>query len=695
MIQKYITKSVFRPLLYNELALSIKSESFDKGKSPDEEGYPEKKGCLIIVKNEAEANKLRYLLESLQPSHKIAVFTDNDSLIGDSYNFFSAEQLASSFKILQNLLDCKSLDKKIVILPYRSAITPIKNIAKLSKKYQVLTLSKNRDYKFDQIIERLVELGYKRTDLAVSTAQFAVRGGIIDIVEASSNKAFRLDFFGDKLDEISSYNTLTQRSMKFDEIDGPQGKIKDLKIQQIKDLKIWPIVNFFETQKTGKKSLIEYFIPTYKLVIPDYELLQTFEKDFQDFAQLGLAENGQKFSDYYFSMAELFAKISKTPVKQLNNNANSSIILVSPFEANFANFQMSNALFENKVFEDKVIEKIYKPNISQKTLNFLENLPYTYEASQFKAIRQKKNIINPMQLTKGDILVHERYGIGKYLGLTKRYLEVNDFENNNFEKPYQEYIEIAYAPNARLKTSQIKYGITSKTSDYDRLLVSTSDLSQVTKYIGHDNPRLSELGSAHWKKARRAARRLAREITEQLVSVYSKRLAIQGFSYLADTQEQKNFEDEFKFVETPDQIKTAEVVKADMESEYPMDRLICGDVGYGKTEIALRAAFKAVDNAKQVAILAPTTLLVNQHYETCLKRFKNTAFRIEYLSRFQSAKKTKKIIEDTKLGKVDILIGTHKLLSDKISYFSLGLIIIDEEQRFGVSQKEKLRQINP
>ncbi|MDR3151996.1 MAG: DEAD/DEAH box helicase, partial [Bifidobacteriaceae bacterium] len=694
MIQKYITKSVFRPLLYNELALSSKNESPDKGK------YSEKKGCLIIVKNEAEANKLRYLLESLKQikslskkplsrnslsrnslfrkanhanlfkmdfldADKIAVFTDNDSLIGDSHNFFSAEQLASSFKILQSLSDCKLLDKKIVILPYRSAITPIKNIAELLKKYQVLTLSQNRNYKFNQVIEHLVEAGYKRTDLAVNTAQFAVRGGIIDIVEASSNKAFRLDFFGDKLDEISLYNTLTQRSSK-------QAKISSLEI--------WPIVNFFQSAKFGSKSLVEYFISTYKIVVPDYELLQTFEKDFQDFAQLGLAENGQKFSDYYFSMTELMARIPKK-----------SIIFVSPFETNFASSQ-AEISFQ---IDDEISEKIYKPNISQETLNFLENLPYTYEASQFKAIRQKKNIINPMQLTKGDILVHERYGIGKYLGLTKRYLEVNDFENNDSEKPYQEYIEIAYAPNARLKTSQIKYGITSKTSDYDRLLVSTSDLSQVTKYIGHDNPRLSELGSAHWKKARRAARRLAREITEQLAVLYSKRLSIQGFSYLADTQEQKIFEDEFKFVETPDQIKTAEVVKADMESEYPMDRLICGDVGYGKTEIALRAAFKAADNAKQVAILAPTTLLVSQHYETCLKRFKNTAFRIEYLSRFQSAKKTKKIIEDTKLGKVDILIGTHKLLSDKISYFSLGLIIIDEEQRFGVSQKEKLRQINP
>ena len=215
----------------------------------------------------------------------------------------------------------------------------------------------------------------------------------------------------------------------------------------------------------------------------------------------------------------------------------------------------------------------------------------------------------------------------------------------------------------------------------------------MSKYVGGEAPKLNRLGSPEWSKTKRRVRRRVREVAKELVKLYSERLRASGFAFGPDTPWQRELEDSFPYEETPDQLRAIDEVKDDMESATPMDRLVCGDVGYGKTEIAVRAAFKAVAAGKQVAVLVPTTILAQQHHSTFVERFKPFPVRVEMLSRFLSAAEAKKVIEDLAAGKVDVVVGTHKLLQKSVSFDDLGLVIVDEEQRFGVEQKERLKEL--
>lgn len=290
---------------------------------------------------------------------------------------------------------------------------------------------------------------------------------------------------------------------------------------------------------------------------------------------------------------------------------------------------------------------------------------------------RRRHAIDLLDLKPGDYVVHEQHGIGRFLQLEQRVIPSKKQRDTAI---YREYLVIEYASSKRGAPA-------------DKLYVPTDQMDQISKYLGSDEPKLNKLGGSDWNNTKAKAKKHVKDIAQDLVNLYSVRNTITGYAYHPDTPDQRRLEESFPYQETPDQLRAIDDVKADMEKPIPMDRLISGDVGFGKTEIAVRAAFKAVQDGKQVAILAPTTLLVQQHEETFRERYANFPVTVGVLSRFQSAKETTKVMKGLADGTIDIVIGTHKLLNPKVTFHDLGLIIIDEEQRFGVEHKEKLKAL--
>ncbi|MCU1596543.1 MAG: transcription-repair coupling factor [Glaciihabitans sp.] len=301
-----------------------------------------------------------------------------------------------------------------------------------------------------------------------------------------------------------------------------------------------------------------------------------------------------------------------------------------------------------------------------------------YDSRQVKRLGVKrKNVVDPLQLKKGDFVVHQTHGIGKFLELTQR--EVSS-GGRNAVKSTREFLVIEYAPNKRGYPG-------------DKLYVPTDQLDLLTRYVGGEAPSLSKMGGSDWSAAKGKARKAVRDIAVELVKLYSARMASRGHAFPPDTPWQRELEEAFPFAETPDQLTTIDEVKRDMESPIPMDRLLSGDVGYGKTEVAVRAAFKAIQDGKQVAMIVPTTLLVRQHMETFTERFAGFPVHLRALSRFQTDKESKETVDGLTDGSIDMVIGTHRILGSTIAFKDLGLVIIDEEQRFGVEHKDALKKL--
>ncbi len=287
---------------------------------------------------------------------------------------------------------------------------------------------------------------------------------------------------------------------------------------------------------------------------------------------------------------------------------------------------------------------------------------------------RRRNVVDPLSLRPGDFVVHEQHGVGRFVELASRTV------GSGAHAATREYLVIEYASAKRGQPG-------------DRLYVPTDQLDQVTKYVGGEAPTLNRMGGADWAKTKGRARKAVRQIAGELIRLYSARMATPGYAFGPDTPWQRELEDAFAYVETPDQLATIDEVKADMEKPIPMDRLVCGDVGYGKTEIAVRAAFKAVQDGKQVAVLVPTTLLVQQHLETFTERYAPFPVTVKALSRFQTDAEAKKVVQGLADGSVDVVIGTHRLISGEVRFKDLGLVVVDEEQRFGVEHKETLKAL--
>ena len=354
-------------------------------------------------------------------------------------------------------------------------------------------------------------------------------------------------------------------------------------------------------------------------------------------------------------IVERYAKLfqqSGLPVRLLKNissglTRDAIYVLATPIEHGFISHQFKAALIT-----EKDITGVRSSN-----------------KDQARMPSRRKKAIDPLELKPGDYVVHEQHGVGRYIELVAR----------TVANVSREYLVIEYAASKRGQPG-------------DRLFVPTDTLEQITKYVGGEAPTVHRIGGADWQNTKRKARKAVKQIAAELIQLYAARMSAPGFAFSPDTSWQRELEAAFPYVETIDQLSTIDEVKRDMERSHPMDRVVCGDVGYGKTEIAIRAAFKAVQDAKQVAVLVPTTLLVQQHLKTFTERYAGFPVRIAGLSRFNSAKESKEIIDSLATGSIDIVIGTHRLLSKDVVFRDLGLVIVDEEQRFGVEHKEELKK---
>jgi transcription-repair coupling factor (superfamily II helicase) len=585
-----------------------------------------------------------------------------------------------------------------LIVTYPEALAE-KVIDRASLEKNTLELAKGNNLDIDFITEFLVEYDFDRVDFVYEPGQFSVRGGIVDIFSFSHNLPYRVEFFGDFIESIRTFEIESQ-----------------LSVEQVKTITIVPNVQSkFLTE--SNISLLEYVEPGTQVWIKDVQftldIIQTgYKKATQLWKALSADEKNQnpEWIDpkFGFTDEKLIAdQLHDFPViefgKQFFYNADESFhfeMRPQPsFNKDFSllihNLKNNEAeKIENYIITDssRQIERLYailddldktvkftpitvalregfvdhEQKIACYTDHQIFDRYYKYKLKKGYQRSQAITLKELRELKPGDYVTHIDHGIGKYAGLEK--VEVSG--------KMQEMIRLVYADN-------------------DLLYVNINSLNRISKYSGKEGavPRMNKLGTDTWERLKKTTKKKVKDIARDLIKLYAVRKAQDGNAFSPDSYLQTELEASFIYEDTPDQEKATIDFKKDMESPHPMDRLICGDVGFGKTEVAVRAAFKAVADSKQVAILVPTTILAAQHYKTFSERLKGFPCNIDYINRFKTNKQIKETLEKLKDGKLDIVIGTHRLVSKDVKFKDLGLMIIDEEQKFGVSTKEKLKQM--
>ena len=535
-----------------------------------------------------------------------------------------------------------------------------------------ISLHVGEEIAISTLTNMLLELHFQRVDFVYEPGQFAVRGGIVDVYSYAHDIPFRIDFFGDEIDSIREFELETQLSQnKVDRIDivsaNSDNGNETLIIDYLPQNTLW-ISNDFSlvrykyegtitnqdttllTQAIDQSSTIEI---GNKSVFNQYDTIHfdtlpqpTFNKNFD----LLIDDLQQRTKDGYkiYILADQVKQTDR--LKAIFDDKESGIQFVAVDHALHEGFIDHSAKICCYT-DHQIFERYHRVTLRS------EN------ARRGKAIITLKEI---NQLQVGDYVVHVDHGIGQFMGLV----------TTNFHGRPQESIKLVY-----------KGG--------DTVFVSIHNLHRISKYKGREGsePTISRLGSGAWERMKERTKDKVKDIARDLIQLYATRKKQKGFAYTPDGYMQHELEASFLYEDTPDQAKATLDIKHDMESAMPMDRLVCGDVGFGKTEVAMRAAFKAATDGKQVAVLVPTTVLALQHYNTFKERFRDFPVRVEYLSRAKSAKQTKELLEDLKAGNIDILIGTHKLVGKQVVWKDLGLLIIDEEQKFGVAVKEKLKAL--
>ena len=590
--------------------------------------------------------------------------------------------------------------KPVIIVTYPEALFE-KVVTRKELERNTLKISLNDELSIDFVNEVLFEYKFKRTDFVTEPGEFSVRGGILDVFSFSNDEPYRIEFFGDEVDSIRTFDVETQ-----------------LSLEQLKKIAIIPNIEnkMMETTSTSlsmRESFLQYIASKTIIFLKNEDLLGgSIDKLFKKATEAFNQQQGEiKIStpEELFCTSQLIAQhLSKFTTVVFNNKKEVSTpnsivfdqspqvsfnkqfnLLIENLNANTAK-GYSNYIFCSSEQQAKRFHDIFEDSQQEVTQfetvvfplyqGFVDhnnkNVCYTdhqiferYHKFQLKNGYAKKQAITLKELTHlevGDYVTHIDHGIGKFGGLQK--IEV--------EGTTQEAIKLIYG-------------------DRDILYLSIHSLHKISKYNGKDGtpPKIYKLGSAAWKKLKQKTKTRVKQIAFNLIELYAKRRLQKGFPYDPDSYLQHELESSFIYEDTPDQSTATADVKRDMESERPMDRLVCGDVGFGKTEVAIRAAFKAVDNSKQVAILVPTTILAFQHYKTFGERLKGMPVTIDYLNRFRTAKERRTLLENLASGKLDIVIGTHQLVSKSVQFKDLGLLIIDEEQKFGVSVKDKLKTI--
>lgn len=596
-----------------------------------------------------------------------------------------------------------SRKKPAFIVTYPEALFE-KVVTRKELEQNTLKIAVNDQLSIDFVNEVLFEYRFKRTDFVTEPGEFSVRGGILDVFSFSNDEPYRIEFFGDDVDSIRTFDVETQ-----------------LSLEQIKKVSIIPNIEN-KIIDENRESFLKYIASKTVVFLKNEELFSSaidnlFKKATEAFKAIDSEIKRAKPSELFCDSTLLNGQLTEFTTVTLNvkgrrnlkEDANrlekvSSVIFSTKPQPSFnKHFNLlidnlnentdngyKNYIFCSSEQQAKRFHDIFEDaeqNVNQfETVVFplfqgfidddLKIVCYTdhqiferYHKFQLKNGYAKKQAITLKEINNlevGDYVTHIDHGIGKFGGLQK--IEV--------EGKMQEAIKLFYG-------------------ERDILYLSIHSLHKISKYNGKDGkePKIYKLGSDAWKKLKQKTKTRVKEIAFNLIELYAKRRTLKGFAYEPDSYLQAELESSFIYEDTPDQSSATEDVKKDMENERPMDRLVCGDVGFGKTEVAIRAAFKAVDNGKQVAVLVPTTILAFQHFKTFSERLSEMPVKVDYLNRFRTAKERKAVLEGLKDGRLDIVIGTHQLVNKSVEFKDLGLLIIDEEQKFGVAVKDKLKTI--
>ena len=657
------------------------------------------KGILVVASELYEANLLFEYLSKY--TDKVLFFPMDDFLTSEAISVspeFKAERIDTLNKLIND-------DKYIVVTNLMGYLRylPLPSLWKDSN----VNISVNCDYDRDSLLNKLYNMGYIRNVLVNETGNIGVRGYVIDIFPIMEENPVRIEFWGDTVTSIKYFDVDTQRS-----------------ISEIDNICIYPFtefllndysIDFINSQKYlanygSVASIYNYindgicFFSDYNLILNSYSTLVDTIMDYDANYSADIKTNYMNsFTDIVIKHSVYimnFDNVVNKSVKSLKFSINN----IENYDNNYEKLKsdLLNYVKNNKTAIICVLDK----NMASRISNYLEidDIIYTDECniidgkinliiksiprgfiygnyivisdvdifslgntvkkykSKFKTGTRTSNILD---INKGDFVVHEMFGIGIYDGLVT-------IPKNGMKK---DYLKIIYADN-------------------DILYIPVENIDRISKFSGKDGVgvKINSLSNDNWQKKKGKVKAKLESIADDLLKVSADRELKVGFAFKKDDENQKMFDSGFVYTETPDQIKAINDIKREMESSKPMDMLLCGDVGYGKTEVAFRAMFKAVDSGKQVAYLCPTTILSNQQYTSCIERFKDFPVRIELLNRFVDKSRQKKIIDDLEKGLVDIVFGTHRLLSNDVKYRDLGLLVVDEEQRFGVTHKEKIKQ---
>lgn len=703
---------------------------------------------IAVTATSRESEDLAAAISDLDSDLTVRVFPAWETLPHEKLSP-SREVVGKRIALIHEIRSGQKLD--VICVPLRSMLQPFpSNVGEQAP----LSLQVGDNIAIEDLSKSLVRLGYERVDLVERRGQIAIRGGIVDVFSPLDNHPIRIEFWDETIDQLRKFNVADQRSIneKVEEIIAP-GCREILLTEEVKER----AAQLALTQPLFAESLtavadgrlidgIESLVPLLvdelsvlvellpknsSVVLLEPERIRSRAEDLietsAEFLQAAwsVAASGGSSplnldASSFRSLGELHAialqhQVNWSSVTALTRDAevsNSKIIAITTNEVSgyksdldkVANdlssaidagaavvvvaagagsaqryaesltergFKLSNTISLGKVWvtSGQLTSGFKMPELFLLTESEITGLPSAI-SSQNKLPTKRKRQIDPLSLTPGDYIVHDNHGIGKFLELIER----------TTAGATREYLVVEYAPSKRGQPG-------------DRLYLPTDQLDQVSKYVGGETPELSKMGGSDWQRAKSRARKAVKEIASELIRLYAARQAAPGFQFSPDTPWQHELEDAFPYQETPDQLATIEEVKADMERPIPMDRVVCGDVGFGKTEIALRSAFKATQDGKQVAVLAPTTLLVQQHLQTFTQRFAPFPIKVAALSRFQSDKEAKQVVADLATGKIDVVIGTHRLLGKEVAFRELGLVVIDEEQRFGVEHKEHLKAL--
>lgn len=655
---------------------------------------------LIVASDE---NRAQQIYSSL-----VELFEEN------MVHFFPVEPLletqaaVSSLDELSQRLDAMSflLTKQKGIVISTPQALQYQLPAAIKFKANSLTLKVNQVCNLSKICDFLVRCGYKRDDLVANPGEFALRGDILDIYPINIAYPYRIEFFDDEIDNIRTFNPVSQRTkdslteVVIEPADDQLDKLyQNEDYTTILDYLTESGIICFDDIRAISQNIVQIdarnrdylahetstnikncrldFTSIFNQIVQAKIYSSLFQVSVNDLKidqllNLHTREPQQFFSQMSLIKNELsvYELQQQTVIIQADN-----LVRAKQIKSTFADYGIDITIAaENRLIPNK--RQIIVDNFNQGFVLPRINLVYLTEHDLFnrqphihkkiKSLENAQQIRSYQELNPGDYVVHINHGIGIFEGI--KTLESNGKKGD--------YITITYR-------------------NHDQLFVPADQLGVVQKYVASDGkiPKINKLGGNEWAKTKCRVQEKIEDIADELLAIYAHRATEKGFAFLPDDELQRDFEASFPYLETPDQIKAIKEIKLDMQKEKPMDRLLVGDVGFGKTEVALRAAFKAIDSGKQVAFLVPTTILAEQHYATMLERFKDFPVNVAMLCRFQTEKEADEIATNLSNGKIDIVVGTHRILSRDIKFKNLGLLIIDEEQRFGVKHKEKLKKL--